>query len=1035
MRSRIFAVITAPAVILATLVFTSCSQREVEPGGTYYERKIAPILISQCATSPTGSSCHVTADDRGNALGNLDVTTHELIAKRRDLLTNYGPYGMPALLMKAVPDYSMRITHWDGTYDTVTKGVPHAGGTLIEVGTPSFSTLSRWIERGATENNVSPKKTQQATEPCVERVGHDSLFDPTKDPGTPDYQVFLEQVNPFLVQNCAGANCHGVAEGAMMLSCGKTDEQKRWNYFSAKDYVATDASQSELIRRVLDPAFGGTYHEGGHFFDTPEDGQYKAIEDWARQLGGPTNIPPDPGFEFFAKRVQPMLAKRGCLQLGCHSTPAFPGFSPRGGSNGYFSLPTTRANYRQSLKQLAIESPDPNASRLLRKNLPPAPTGFGILHRGGPLFAAGGDPSVCDRTAAETGPLDDQDPYCVIVTWLEKEQADRQSKLAPLSGIVYVRRPPAALPARVVDFEAYNPGADLRLAAASMDATGNVTLSGGDTSLTAGCGLATASADIRRPQVAWDGSKITFAARSAASEPLRVYVMNADGSNCAVDSAIDAPAVDDEGKAVPTNGELVHNFDPAFAPDGTLVFASTRGNTMNTAAFDYAGPQRTPADPAKLNSNLYVLEGGKIRQLTFLLNQELQPSFKSNGQVLFTTEKRAPGFHQLAARRINLDGGDYHPLIGQRQSFGFQQVTDIIHLFDLNFAVIASEFGAVHEAGTLVLVNRSLGPDHRSEDPDDYTQNPDAITYPSPNFFQRSLTFLDSAATGRVTGSTKGAYRNPAPLPNGHLLVSYAANVVDLSNFSGNFDVVVVNTATGARTPLPGLSDPSQDEIWAVPVYGRYSRGVFRSSPADPTGSAVIYTENDGQPRTDRAQLTYLDFPLITSLMFQNTRSGRFVPKMSSFDLWESLPPENEKSLSDSSAYIVDDKYGKLYSRRRLVGNVPLQGDGSVRVQIPGGLPVIIGTQAQFAGENSPSLHHQMEEVQYYPGEWVTLSFRRELFNGFCGGCHGSISGKEHDVAVNPDVLTQASNAAAKKSVPLDVVNAKRGDSKAPPYP
>ncbi len=37
-----------------------------------------------------------------------------------------------------------------------------------------------------------------------------------------------------------------------------------------------------------------------------------------------------------------------------------------------------------------------------------------------------------------------------------------------------------------------------------------------------------------------------------------------------------------------------------------------------------------------------------------------------DGRLIFTTEKRAPGFYQLALRRQNLDGGDYHPLYAQR---------------------------------------------------------------------------------------------------------------------------------------------------------------------------------------------------------------------------------------------------------------------------------------------------------------------------------------------------------------------------------
>lgn len=1013
----------------------ACSQREVEPGGTYYERKIAPLLEGSCARSPTGSGCHVAADDRGNALGNLDVTSYDRLVKRRDLLADYGPYGMPALLAKAVPPQTLLLTAWDGTSETVTTDIPHAGGSLLDPASAGFATLTKWLERGATENNSVAAENQLDRLPCVDRVGSDPLFDPTTDPATPDWDLFVNQVNDFLVENCAGANCHGAAQGSLGLSCGKTPEQKRWNYFSASEYVSSDPEQSELLRRALSPAWGGTWHEGGAFFDSPDDPDYQAILQWITQKGGPSNVPTDAGFEMFARRVQPMLVKKGCVLLGCHSTPAFNDFRPRAGSGGSFGLATTRNNYNQLLKQVALESPDPNASRALRKNLRPGPAGLGIRHRGGALFAGAGDPAACDLVAAETGPLDEQDPYCVLVAWLAKERAERAAAAAPLSGIVYVRRPPAPGRDAPQDWADYAPGADLRHAGATLDAQGQVVLDGSDQSLLGGCGLDPASADVRRPAVSWDGSLVAFAARTAADQPLRIYTVKPDGSGCALEPTIDAAPTDDQGNPLPTNGELVHNFDPGFAPDGTLVFVSTRGNVTNVSAFEYRGPQRTPADPSKLDTNLYVVEGTKIRQLTFLLNQELQPSFKLNGQLLFTTEKRAPGLYQLAARRINLDGGDYHPLFGQRGTVGFDQVTDIIQLPDHNFAGIFSQRGAAHGAGTLAIINRSLGPDQLSALEDDYTVDPGAIAWPNPDFFQRSVTIVDPGATGRVDTGTTGAYRNPAPLPNGKILVSWAANVVDLSSFSGNFDVVVIDPVSGARTPLPGLSDPSQDEIWAVPVWGHASNKVFRSSPQTPNGSAVIYTADDGQPRTDRADLTFLDFPLITSLMFQNTRTGRIFSDMPQFAVWQSLPPETEKSLDDESPFITEDRFGRLYVRRRRLGTVPLLDDHSARVQIPGGVPVVFEVLAQLAGDTSPTWHHQREETQYYPGEWVTLSFRRDLYNGFCGGCHGAISGFDTDIAVSPDVLTQASLAQSKSAEPTVLVGPNGAGPQGPPFP
>ena len=174
--------------------------------------------------------------------------------------------------------------------------------------------------------------------------------------------------------------------------------------------------------------------------------------------------------------------------------------------------------------------------------------------------------------------------------------------------------------------------------------------------------------------------------------------MNADGSSCAKIDAIDAG---------PTtgNGLLIHNFDPVYSPPGAdgimrIVFASTRGNVNNPGAYDYTGPQRMPSDPTKPNSDLFVLEPDpnnlgqmRVRQLTYQLDMEREPSFMSDGRIVFTAEKREQDFYELALRRLDLDGTDYHPLYSQRGSIGYYEATNVVELADKDFATIFSNPG------------------------------------------------------------------------------------------------------------------------------------------------------------------------------------------------------------------------------------------------------------------------------------------------------------------------------------------------------
>ena len=496
-----------------------------------------------------------------------------------------------------------------------------------------------------------------------------------------------------------------------------------------------------------------------------------------------------------------------------------------------------------------------------------------------------------------------------------------------------------------------------------------------------------------------------------------VYLV--EGGKCTPEPTINAVPTTDDGAAYSDNGELVHNFDPTFAPDDRIVFASTRGNTKNVTAFSYRGPQRTPAEPSRVNSNLFVLEAGKIRQLTFLLNQELSPAFMRDGRVILVTEKRAPGFYQLAGRRMNLDGGDYHPLFGQRSTIGFDQLTDVVELSDKNFAAILSDKGAVHGAGTLAVINRSIGIDQLSAKPEDYVQRPDAITWPNPAFFQHSIRLLDTSATGKL-GGTKGAYRSPSGLPSQNLLVSYAENVVALDNFNGNFDIVEVDTNTGARTPLIfGASD----ELWPVAIAPRYSLRQFKSRLDEANGATQIF---DDDAHRSRSQITFVDAPLLSSLLFQNTRTGRVVPTSDfTLSLWEDMPPEQGVKSFDAAnaASVFSDAFGKVYVRRGLLGSPEVYGDGSASVTIRGGIPLVLQARVQLAADSSPSDHFQREEMQFYPGEVVRQGFRKPLFNGICAGCHGSLSGYESDISPNPDILTQASRIDARDRDPSDLSN------------
>jgi len=431
----------------------------------------------------------------------------------------------------------------------------------------------------------------------------------------------------------------------------------------------------------------------------------------------------------------------------------------------------------------------------------------------------------------------------------------------------------------------------------------------------------------------------------------------------------------------------------------------------------------------KPNANLYVMEpdpnnAGKnrVRQLTWQLNMERLPNFMQDGRLIYTVEKREPDFYELALRRQNLDGSDYHPLYSQRGSIGYQQATYVTELSHKDFAVVFSNQNAVHGAGTLGVFNRSVGIDFTSTNPSDYLVDPTVIDPNSPSSIEPDF-FLHSLSIA----ANDGSYTSPAALPDGQVLVSFGSG--DPSTFGGDYDVYVIDPVSGNKTKLLGSAGTA--ELEAVPVFPRVAKGIFVPVGDEPNGNTFI------NPSDTAADINVLDMTVLASLLFQNTPTGRPVePDLPSFDVYEDLPPDvMTPPACPTNGNLFCDSYGSVYVRRRIVGTVPLLADGSAHFRIPGGLPMVLHLADDTESQASGAPRWQREEMTFVPGENAHQSFQATFFNGLCGGCHGSVSGLRIDVALNPDFLTQASAVASTAGTAVDLTGppSQRGQVMGPP--
>ncbi|MBL0213559.1 MAG: PD40 domain-containing protein [Myxococcales bacterium] len=971
-------------------VFSACG--DSPPGRTYFERTIQPILIQRCAVGSAG--CHATNPDDPYqfAAGNLDVTSFEAIQKRRDVLTAFGAYPQPLLLIKAVgPKLKMPYgTLADGTTPQfVNIDVQHSGGALIEVGSDAYFTLQAWLDNGATENGLKPATPPQTGKgSCSTSVPPG--FNRAGFVNTPQRQMFFDaykaSVQPvFARHNCAAGNCHGAPQSDFYITCGNDDDQLAFNFSQAWSFVNAPVDDSQLLRVPLAVSAGGRGHTGGDQFSSSGDADFAAIKTWASSVGVLPFANGDPAKQFFQDRVQPILLQRGCSFQACHSPQATNDLKLRSGTPGFFSAVALDKNYDLLKREfMAMEFPDARRSRAVAKTIlkddpmrVPLPQVGGIAHRGGSVLedqdgptGSGADPADCGPYVAGTS-----SPFCTIQEWVRIERLALAGQVTPMNDndpidIVYIER--ATLPtAGRLEFDTFQGGADLKRVTTRFVGSGQQLqpVSGAaGVSLLGGCGLG-ASPDVQAPDVANDGTRVAFAARASASEPLGVFVVNIGTGTC---TRITPMAPD-------SNGLKVHDFDPAWAPDGNwLVFASTRGKAGATRSRQRFLPQ----------SDLWrvaisgTAASGPPEQMTFLSNSEIGPQFMREGRVTMTTEKVSDGFYQLSGRRLNWDLTDYHPLLAQRKdspyadladpsatrpSIGYSSATDIREGVDGSFLTILSNTGPAGvpatpgAAGALAVFNRSIGP---------FEQGRTELGY------LHSLKILDASPV----------YRGPVSLPDGTIMVS--------RQVGGSFEIVSVNPRNPAdvRTLITGAGSRVDAQlVYKYParvLYLNRRQLVFGGSIGDDKTKSVVHMPNA---------------PLLFTLLTGNLRRGRPVD---AFRAARSIVVYGEESCPPTGC---SPNVNGVYQNRPALGRVALADDGSMKAELPPQRGLVFELQD---ADHKP-LITMTEEHQLGPGENITLGIAEPLFDAVCGGCHGSISGSELDVRVTPDALTGASASSS----------------------
>lgn len=440
--------------------------------------------------------------------------------------------------------------------------------------------------------------------------------------------------------------------------------------------------------------------------------------------------------------------------------------------------------------------------------------------------------------------------------------------------------------------------------------------------------------DVSGIDLSFDASQVVMSMRHAGDNRYHIYVVNLDGS----------------GIRQLTFGDY-DDIKPLFLPGGRIAFVTNQPYTaMGTRADEYNHP-REVTQIATISAET----GDADRRLCSQnLSHSADPFLLSDGSLGFSRWEHLGPVNDVKLFRMNPDCTNMTAIAGQ---FG-KSFNSLVQSHELEpgvFVSVATSRRGTVQAGALYRV------DARSR----------TSTAPSLQIDVQQARFeplTPQVPTDEASPpSGVGRYRNPLPLGDGRLIVSWANGDVndrsELANVAPDFGIYLLDPSSGERTLVfdrPGIWD-----LYAMPVQRRDEPPVI---------APVVDGRYDDSGPIEPAVIGSIDVT-VTSLE-ENVRGAQFDGTPLGDALHEAVAVRIIEGFSSEIGAV--GQFGlTMHEGAAILGETPIYGDGSWRAQVPAYLPYHL----QPIDRYGLSIRNQMLWIQAMPGETRN-----------CGGCHESRS-------------------------------------------